>query len=243
MFYKLTLMLTFLFFNNVVLANCVAVETLGAKYLITTTQVTSNKSASRLMVLWRNVNQVAHEYPHKHITELWEQTRNGKLRLVRNFDAYQRGIEYQPNEINKGKGKSDWMIKYQLISKELKNKMQRYETIGQGCNKIEKYTLTNKDSKIELAWLPEQQLVKNMKVYKKDVTLEWDLEQVITDVNKVRQVFQARNNYQTTDYIDIGDNESDPFLLKMMHLGFSEHGSSWVYETRGHSMGGQGHRH
>ena len=234
--YKVSLVLAFMFFNSAVLANCASQDTLGAKYLITSTHIDTKQSTNQHMLLWRNGNQVAHEYPQTHMTELWEQSSHGMLRLVRNFDAYQRAIEYQPGEINNGKGIKDWGLKYQLISEELKNKMQRHAVTGEGCDKVEKYSLDSKGSRIELEWLPNQQLIKNMKVFKKDVTLQWNLENIVKDVARVKQFFLTRNQYQTTDYIDIGDNESDPFLSKMIHLGFTKHGSSLVYETEGRSL-------
>ena len=50
---------------------------------------------------------------------------------------------------------------------------------------------------------------------------------------KVQVEFAKWDNYQTTDYADIGDNESDPFLAKMINLGFVEHGASGFYHADG----------
>ena len=37
--------------------------------------------------------------------------------------------------------------------------------------------------------------------------------------------------YQTTDFADIGDDHTDPFLTDMVHQGFIEHGSDGVYHA------------
>ena len=60
--------------------------------------------------------------------------------------------------------------------------------------------------------------------------------------NKIIDAFFNKNlDYQTTDYADIGDSESDPFLRKMINLGFVEHGSSGMYDAQGNDIGGEHH--
>jgi len=58
----------------------------------------------------------------------------------------------------------------------------------------------------------------------------------VTEPKKIEEFFRIRGSYQTTDYADIGDNESDPFLLKMMNLGFIKHGASGFYDAQGHAL-------
>jgi len=59
---------------------------------------------------------------------------------------------------------------------------------------------------------------------------------------QIQQQFALWDAYQTTDYADIGDNEGDPFLAKMINLGFIEHGASGFYDANGKALGG-GHSH
>ena len=234
---KTALLVVLYMFSGVTLAQCHSHDVLGAKYRLTTTYGSGEQSRQSELLLWRNGKQVAYEYPQSHITEIWGQTTRGRLHLVRHFDVYQRAIEYQPGEINHGKGDSDWGLKYQLISNQLKDSMQRYAVVGEDCALVEKYKLNTSKGHIELEWMPAQHLVKNLSVTKEGVVLTWSLENIITDSNRIHGVFKSRGRYQTTDYIDIGDNESDPFLLKMMHLGSTAQGSSWVYETSGYTAG------
>lgn len=53
-----------------------------------------------------------------------------------------------------------------------------------------------------------------------DTQRDWILERVIEDEAEVRKMFRQWDDYETTDYADIGDNESDPFLMRMINMGF-----------------------
>lgn len=231
-------------FSTAGLADCeVDNSVLGAAYRVTHQSGTTAPVIYR-MHLWRNGQQVAHQYPGTQITEIWERVSNGMLRLERHFDAYQRGIEYQPLEINKGKGVKDWTQKNQLISERLKDSLQLQMSSGEGCQRVEHYALNDNGSTIHLAWLPALKLVKHYRVASDMANLTWELENTVQDSLQVQQAFATRAAYQTTDYTDIGDNESDPFLLKMINLGFVEHGSSGFYNTEGHAIeGGHAHTH
>ncbi len=198
---------------------------------------------TRTMTLWRNGKRVAHEFPQAQITEIWSRLPNGYLNVTRHFDGYQRGIEYQPLELNRGKGDKDWRLKYQLVSDTLKHKMHLVDTEGEGCEKVEHYELTDAGATHRLAWLPAPRLVKSYIVERKERTENWSLESVVTDAEQVKQAFARRDGYDTTDYADIGDNESDPFLLKLVNLGFVHHASGF-YDVNGKPIDdGHGHAH
>ncbi len=242
--YKSLLLFSILILHNAAQADCIAPQPLGAQYTVISTRAADTASKSHEMTLWRQEKSVAHEYPQSEITELWERTSHDKLRLVRNYNHYKHGIEYQPGEINDGKGAGDWSLKYQLVSTQLKNKMTLVETRGHGCNITEHYTLKSDKSQIDLHWLPLQQLLKYMQVSKAGGTLVWKLGKTISNANRVSRVFTDLYSYRTTDYTDIGDNESDPFLMKMINLGFIQHGASGFYNEKGESLDGRhGHKH
>lgn len=70
----------------------------------------------------------------------------------------------------------------------------------------------------------------------------WRRLEIVSDPTSAQAAFDRRASYASTDYADIGDNESDPFLLRMINLGFIEHGGSGFYDADGHDMGA-GHAH
>lgn len=190
----------------------------------------------------RSPTQVAYRYPSTGITELWENTPNNRLRLVRNFDEYKRGIEYHPSEIQGGQ---NWDTKQHLVSSALRKQLTLAKTTGKHCEKIERYKGKDHHTKYSLDWHVQHKLPTKLKVKDHHTKTEtiWTLNTVTAgDEASVTRLFSTLNAYQTTDYADIGDNESDPFLLKMIKLGFVEHGHSGFYDADGNSLD-DGHHH
>ncbi|MCW8929597.1 MAG: hypothetical protein OQL19_05085 [Gammaproteobacteria bacterium] len=237
--------LIFLFINSfftIAHAQCQD-DLMGARYKMIVEDLQGKKSQTSYMVLWRNGQQVAHQYPELHITELWEQNKKGQLRLVKNFDDHQRGIEYEPNEIKINHNKSAWQKKKLLVTEKFVNTMKLEEMNNSHCEVTQTYSKKDKGEQINLKWLPRQQLVKTFEVETVNKRIYWELVSIVTDKDMVKQLFTSLENYFMTDYSDVGDNESDPFLLKMINLGFVEHGASGIYDQNGRTLAGGGHRH
>ena len=193
--------------------------------------------------LWRRDNQVAHFYPQRQIAEIWDHLRNGAIRPVRYFDQYQRGIEYQPGEV---RGRQSWADKWQLLPPALLARMTRGERRGEGCDEQQQYHLKQGTQEITVTWLPQLQLAQSYRISGPNHVSHWQLQSLVTDENALADKFTQRQAYQTTDYADIGDHESDPFLAKMINQGFVEHGASGMYNAQGQALEashGHGHHH
>ena len=204
-------------------------EHIGARYTITH----GNKQASQQFELWRRENQVAHFYPKRQIAEIWDHLRNGAIRPVRYFDQYQRGIEYQPGEV---RDRQTWADKWQLVSPDLLAKMTKGKRTGKGCDEQQHYHLKQGDWEIAITWLPQLQLAQSYRITAPGQESQWQLQSLLTGRQVLAGNFAKRQSYQTTDYTDIGDNESDPFLAKMINQGFVEHGASGMYNAQGESL-------
>ena len=226
------------FSADTVKQSCSSDEPVMAVYELETMNDHHNKSTQRVELL-RNGHQIAIRYPAKNITEVWDQAANNKLHLIRYFDAYERGIEYQPEEIQ---GDHDWSLKRQLVSNQLIGEMTLRKTRGEGCDTLEYYVKKDEKAKLSLAWLPAQALLKRFEVKSNHSRTDWKLLEVRHDEKVINAEFAHLASLYTTDYIDIGDNESDPFLLKMINLGFVTHGASGFYDSEGHDIGSQ-HNH
>jgi len=50
-------------------------------------------------------------------------------------------------------------------------------------------------------------------------TTRWQLKSTVDDPARVRAVFEQRESYPSTDFIDVGDNETDPFLRNLPQHG------------------------
>lgn len=201
---------------------------------------TSHKLSAKeqLFTLWRTPRQVAQQ--SEQLVELWQQLRNQQIRPIRYFTQAKRGIEYHPSEV---KGQLDFSSKYQLISDQLLAKMQLQSEQGDGCDTKQYYRLKKADTVIEVVWLSNQQLVESMHIQKANYSRKISLQSVSFNKQKVLEQFARWDKYQTTDYADIGDNESDPFLAKMINLGFVEHGATGFYDTNGKTLKSNHHHH
>ncbi|WP_404342271.1 hypothetical protein [Pseudoalteromonas mariniglutinosa] len=208
-----------------------------ANYRVTSQADEAKASQTQLFTLWRTPHQVAKQ--GEQLVEMWQQLRNQQIRPIRYFQKQQRGIEYQPAEVQ---GHQDWHSKYQLISNQLLAKMTLKSEQMEGCEHQQRYQLQEGDSHIELVWLANQKLLKSMQISKPSYQQTITLQSVNFAKQVVLQQFAIWDRYQTTDYADIGDNESDPFLAKMINLGFIEHGASGFYNADGKVLQG-GHSH
>ena len=146
-----------------------------------------------------------------------------------------------------GKTESDWSYRNQLISDSLLNKFTTIKISNEGCGRIEKKTYTNHKITMDLTWFSELRIVKTFTV--KDalsgtVLESWSLQSVQLRSDEILNFFKSRHSYFSTDFADIGDDHTDPFLLKMMNLGFIEEGASGFYDIQGNAMiDKKGHSH
>lgn len=223
---------------------------LGARYVLTTSQGPGGS-----MEYWRDDNRVMYTFPERQIADQWTLTRNGYLKPTRYFLSDERAIEYDVFDINRGKGSKSWQTRANLITPGQIALMELVNKSGTGCSRVEIYNnaVTENSSRTftNLIWMPDLQLVYR---YEQDVfdlkdktnrlNFTWQLKEKITGGTKVGDAFNQYRNFAATDYADIGDNESDPFLMKMIRLGFIRHGSSGFYDAQGNSLGmHQGHVH
>lgn len=205
---------------------------------------TAEASASTTQLgVWRRGEEVAHELEDQQITEIWNRLPNGRVRPVRYFDEYRRGIEYQPNEVSGSSATDIWAKKTQLVTNSQKESMTLIKTEGKGCDKIEYYRAQGDGVHYLLHWSPVKALPVRYREVTKQYSFTATLAHVDTSAQQVDRFFGLRDGYQTTDYADIGDNEHDPFLIKMINLGFVSHGASGFYNANGDSLEPASHHH
>jgi hypothetical protein len=94
------------------------------------------------------------------------------------------------------------------------------------------------DTKIELQWLVESQLISYYSWQKGNNQEVWQLQNLHHDAALIDDFFSQRADYQGTDFADSGDDHSDPFLIKMVTPGFIEHGASGFYDDKGNALDG-----
>lgn len=195
-----------------VAAECeVNADAIGAHYAIS--QPSGHTTA---LQLWRLGDRALQVRPEAKLADSYRSLSNGEVRRVRYFDAHQRAIEYDPEA-------ADWSAKAQLLPAQALKKMQRIGSKGSGCKRIERYQRELADGQLTVWWNPALRLLLQLERRNSDGLTRIKLVDLKVDTTTIREAFAARADYVSTDYADIGDNESDPFLRKMIRVGFVEH--------------------
>ncbi|QBG36916.1 hypothetical protein [Litorilituus sediminis] len=192
------------------------------------------------LVLHRYNNQVVHMYPDSHYGDWWTKTANNRLMLNRFFPDNQRVIEYQADELS---SKISWQSKYQLLNSDFINNMVVVKETGTGCEQSQQRALTQGDYSYQLTWLPKWSLVTSYQVFRGDEKVaQWQLVNYQVNKKHIADYIAKLSDYRATDYADIGDNENDPFLAKMINQGFVEHKATGFYNSQGDNISKQ-HSH
>ncbi|WP_448553806.1 hypothetical protein [Thalassotalea montiporae] len=183
----------------------------------------AQKNAQEL-VLVRKGQRIAHYNPKHQIVNIWYLSKHNQQQLTRVFEQYQQGIEYQSDEL---KAPSQWHYVRSLIKQDLLTRMSLEQTSEQGCQKVKHYALETATHKYQLKWLPAVELPQELIVTNKHNGQINRLQLTKLENDKVaakqaaHQQFAKWDALPTTDYADVGDNENNPFLAKMINQGFS----------------------
>ncbi len=196
-------------------------QTLGARYTVVFTDAKGVSQESEVTI-WRMKSRVLWEYPLSGIAESWHRNVREQLQLVRYFDQYDRGIEYYPADMPAYDPQS-WERLWQLVPAAELESLEAGATHGDKCQLERGYSGTGHGLEVSGAWLGAAGLPSRWKTRATGASSSWQLKELVTDAKAVAQAFDSREHYQLIDYADIGDNESDPLLLKMASLGVVEH--------------------
>jgi len=233
--------------------NCqVHPEMLGAQYTLTNSTLTNSTTTDDKEVftqqkeIWRSKQKVLTVSGEKSNT--WFKQKDGAVQKTAHFDHFKRSIEYQSKRISDER----WQQLNQFINDQQRQSLTLINTKQVGCWQQETYQWQDKEKQLtgELLWNSDLKLVTLLTISQGAIqgthqTMRksiWQLNNIEQDKKIIAQAFSQRANYQSTDFADIGDNESDPFLLKMINLGFIDHGASGFYNSDGQAISA-GHHH
>lgn len=219
-----TLMLSGVLSFHLLAETCnVSPEQLIAKYQIKQLDKQGQLQSSQLD-LYRYNQAVGHYFPDQTYGDWWSKNQNDQVMLMRYFPRYHKAIEYQAEDL-KDKAlnrKSFWQKKQQLISSSLLSKMQVEQVTGHGCYQVKILNLREDGKTYQVRWLPRLRLIERFDVLKgSKVQASWLLKEIVNDKALINTYVANIHQYQTTDYADIGDNEQDPLLSKMIYQGFT----------------------
>lgn len=172
---------------------------------------------TQLFELHRYNNRVLQRDLSQGVNDIWSHNGN-RLSLNRAFEQYQHTIEYQSNEL---RYQPKWQDIFHLVAIPDLNKMQLVEQKNSGCQLEQHYIHKTKTSTYQLVWLPNLELVKFFELKSASLTRQWSLTNYQGTVEQITALFTQYSRFQSTDYADVGDNESTPFLAAMINQGFS----------------------
>ena len=198
-----------------------------AKYKISTPAKTS------YINYYREGDKVAYEYPAQGITEIWTKLPKNRVALTRVFNNYQRNIEYDTIDLKMEKRNSSWKAhKNFSFIKNLDYDLAQEETVdGQ---KVWHYVKRGENIEINMYWDNKRDLLISFEV-RENTLLRYHYERLSLEEEKVGHI-QKVIAYDTTDFSDIGDNESDPFFRKMINLGFLTHNEANIIDAHGNHL-------
>lgn len=202
------------------------------------------KAEGTQFTVWRMGQMVAHEYEDHDITFLYSNGSGERLLKHQFFDADKRAIEFDSRTIAEHEKGTLWSQKKNLVSDELLKRMETVSERGEGCNSIKELAFETQGSSFDLIWLSEFQLPLSLITKGTSGDTHLKLIEIIGSEEEIKLAFAQRDKYISTDFADIGDNETDPFLRNMINLGFIDHGNSGFYDSEGNDIGGgHGHAH
>lgn len=187
---------------------------------------TPDQTKNNRLHLIRYKGKVAYHYPNKQMTKIWAHTSNHKVKSIHYYDNEKRAIEFEPNDLKMIKPSTlpGWSQIYQLIDQELLDQFALIDSNGKGCDREQEFKLVTKNQYFTLVWLPELAIIKSLSIKSKNKENLIELTNILTGKVTISDFFEEREQYQSTDFADIGDNETDEFLLKRVNLGFTSFG-------------------
>ncbi|MGS0673510.1 hypothetical protein [Shewanella sp. 125m-1] len=228
-------------------------EQINPAHLSATYSATNASGQQSTITLLRSADKVIYQRSPTSF-EMWD--KQGEY--VRYFPTEQRSITYRKGDLLSLNMHFDLQQLTHLISPELIKQLsnaqhetaapspEQHEThhsANLSCQAVAHYEGLLAGNTLNLVWMTKLMLPVTMTVQQKGKQFSYQL----TEIEPFSSdAFAALiSNYNDMDFADVGDNESDPFIAKMIHQGFIQHGSSGFYDSQGNqlSSGESGHQH
>lgn len=228
---------------------------IDANHLSATYKVHHASGQQSTMTLLRNQDQVIYQRSPVSF-ELW----NKQGEYVRYFPKQQRSISYRKGDLRSLNMHFDFEQLNQLVSTSLISKLNKSEQANPPfaadrenqiaapeCLNANRYHGALQLSQVQLIWAEKVTLPVTMDVTMGMQQNNQKVSYQLVSLNALSSddFTSLISGYRDMDFADVGDNESDPFIAKMIHQGFIQHGSSGFYDSQGNPLSGgdSGHQH
>lgn len=181
---------------------------------------------------YRSANQVA--WQRGDVISVWKKEAENAS-LLRSFPGYERSIWYPAGDLRalgkvaRWQGVTGWPEPEQAGF----SPVEGGDAVALGCP-VQTY---QSGDEAQVLWIEQAGVPARVA----DAAQQWQL--VSIEQKSMSETFDRWRKWPSTDFADVGDNEADPFLRKMIALGFVEHGASGFYQANGEPLQGGGTHH
>ncbi|GIU04334.1 hypothetical protein TUM4261_04050 [Shewanella sp. c952] len=231
-----------LFSSAAYATQCQSVETtIDASHLSARYAVSNSHGDSREVTLIRNKQQVIYQHNPQSF-ELWD----SRGEYVRYFPNERRSVSYRKGDLLSLNMHFNFEQLNHLISPATIEGLQQTAFSNTDMSDTcitQQYTGEQSGQKLVVSWIDKLDLPRSFVVSNANGSMQYQLLELTAFPSN--EFSALISGYQDIDFADVGDNESDPFIAKMIHQGFIQHGSSGFYDSEGNKLSGgeSGHKH
>lgn len=169
--------------------------------------------------LWRRPSLIEIREKGGESGEVWERGPDRRISYRRIFHEERRVIEYTPGDLRALRREPDWarlsnLVDPALLGRDLKRSGEE-ERLGR---RAERYRGRLDGVEVELLWLSREQIPALIREIYPDRERQLRLIEIYP-LEESPWPHGRFAEYRHTDYADIGDQEADPFLRKLLNEG------------------------
>ncbi|WP_131668349.1 hypothetical protein [Psychrobacter pygoscelis] len=200
--------------NSTTLSDPCQAKPIKANYEVSTF-IKDRKVASYPFTFYRDATHALYVYPDEGLADLWTLTQNNQLELSRNFSTAKRAIEYTSADLRNVHNREHWDKLFGVIDLQGESPVSQQSA---DCKSIATY----KDAHKDIRYYNRLKLPASMTFTNGDKRQTYTLKAWAYS-HELQQKLKIYRRYDAMDFADIGDNEADPFVSKMITMGFIEH--------------------
>lgn len=190
--------------------------TVAARFEVRVSPAAGEAPPPRTWLLWREPDRVETRLPTG-VGEIWRRDGRGDVYYRRLFHEHRRLIEYTPVDLRALGAAPDWARLAHLIDPALLgNELKRVGTTTAFDRAAIRYRGRVRGIRHEVLWLVRERLPARMRLQYGDRTVTVRLKAI----HPIERSPWPRTNtdaYRVTDYADIGDDDADPFLRRLLN--------------------------
>jgi hypothetical protein len=171
---------------------------------------------------WRSPNRIAFEHPEPGVVEVWSRYPNGELAFERWFTDAGRAVTYTSGELRSVGRDGGWAAQTAIVPPAVMGVLASHGKASFRCLAAERRAGELHGRRYRLTWLPALELPAELVVTTASGEHRLVLE-ALSGANELEEAFARGLSLDRLDFADVGDNEADPFIAKLIAQGFVEH--------------------